>query len=208
MAHQFFITGIGTGIGKTVVSAIVAKALDADYWKPIQAGSVDGTDSDWIRSRITNIIVHPEVYNLKLAASPHIAAREESTRISIAAICERMPARNGNLIIEGPGGLMVPLNEHQFVTDLIDAFNVKVILVSRNYLGSINHSLLTAELCKQKKIPVTGWIFNDQYLSYEEEIVAWSGFPRIASVPFTDNPDGRFIATQAGLIREQLAAHL
>lgn len=208
MAHQIFITGIGTGIGKTVVSAIVARALDADYWKPVQAGFQDGTDSDWIRSRTANTLVHPEAYNLKLAASPHIAAREESTRISITTICERMPGPNSNLIIEGPGGLMVPINEDQFVTDLIHALKVKVILVSRNYLGSINHSLLTAELCKQKKIPVVGWIFNDQYLSYEDEIVAWSGFPRIASVPFTDNPDVRFIASQADLIREKLAGIL
>jgi dethiobiotin synthetase len=208
MEHHFFITGIGTGIGKTLVSAILARALDADYWKPIQAGYQNGTDSEWIRSRVTNTVVHPEVYNLKLPASPHIAAREEGITISIEKICQKMPFNKRNLIIEGPGGLMVPLNEQQFVTDLIHALNIKVILVSRNYLGSINHSLLTSELCKQQKIPVIGWIFNDQYLSYEQEIVSWSGLPRIASVPFTEDPNSLFVSEQAGYIREQLAAFL
>jgi dethiobiotin synthetase len=208
MAHQFFVSGIGTGIGKTLIAAILAKALEADYWKPIQAGNQNGTDSTWIHSQLPQTAIHPEVYNLRLAASPHIAARQEAVQISIEKICQGMPANNRNLIIEGPGGLMVPLNEQQFVTDLILALNVNVILVSRNYLGSINHSLLTSELCKQKKIPVSGWIFNDQYLSYEHEIVSWSGFRKIASVPFSENPDGSFIARQAACIREQLAIFL
>src|SRR5215213_3329882 len=124
MAEQFFVTGIGTGIGKTLISAILAKALDADYWKPVQAGDQNGTDSEWIRSRVHDTFVHPEVYKLKLAVSPHIAAREEHIQISIEQICERMPRKHRNLIIEGPGGLMVPLNELQFVTDLILALNV------------------------------------------------------------------------------------
>jgi len=208
MAHQFFVTGIGTGIGKTLVAAILAKALNGDYWKPIQAGYENGTDSEWIRSKLSNTMIHPEVYKLKRAVSPHIAAREEATGISVQRIHERMPANNRNLIIEGPGGIMVPLNENEFVVDLIKALNIKVILVSRNYLGSINHSLLTAELCKQKKITVSGWVFNDQYLSYEQEIVSWSGLPRIASVPFTEDISSLFIEEQAGIIRDQLAAFL
>ena len=100
---------------------------------------------------------------------------------------------------------MVPLNRHQFVTDLIQALNIPVILVSRNYLGSINHSLLTSELCKRLNIAVTGWIFNDQYLSYEQEIVSWSGFQKIASIPFTERCDELFIEAQAKRLREQLA---
>jgi len=209
MSHQFFVTGIGTGIGKTLIAAILARALDADYWKPVQAGYGTGTDSDWIRHHMLgNAQVYPETYKLKLAASPHIAAREESINISIKNIREGMPAKNRNLIIEGPGGLMVPLNEKEFVTDLIKTLDIKVILVSRNYLGSINHSLLSSELCKQKNIPVAGWIFNDQYLSYEDEIVSWSGFPKIASVPFTEKLNGAFIAKQADMVREQLAPFL
>lgn len=205
MATQFFVTGIGTGIGKTLVSAILAKAMNADYWKPVQAGYESGTDSEWVKSILKNSLVHPEAYKLKLAASPHIAAREEGVHISIKKITENMPPNNRNLITEGPGGLMVPLNDHEFVTDLIKALNMKVILVSRNYLGSINHSLMTSELCKQKNISVTGWVFNDQYLSYEEEIISWSGFPGIGSVPFSDNLNELFVEKQADLFRERLA---
>ena len=208
MAHQFFVSGIGTGIGKTLISAILSRALSADYWKPVQAGYEHGTDSEWIKETVPNVIVHPEVYKFNLAASPHIAAREEGIHVSIERIREIMPPKNRNLIIEGPGGLMVPLNEGEFVVDLIKALDTKVILVSRNYLGSINHSLLSAELCKQKKIKVAGWIFNDQYLSYEEEIVSWSSFSKIASIPFSTNPNALFIEMQAVKIKEQLEAFL
>ena len=208
MAHQFFVSGIGTSIGKTLISAILTKALNAEYWKPVQAGRENGTDGEWIKKTDPNVIVHPEVYKLNLAASPHIAAREEGIQISIKKIREAMPPKNCNLIIEGPGGLMVPLNEDEFVIDLIKALGTKVILVSRNYLGSINHSLMSSELCKQKKIKVAGWVFNDQYLSYEEEIVSWSSFPKIASVPFTTDPDSLFIEMQAAKIKEQLEAFL
>lgn len=205
MATQFFVSGIGTGIGKTLISAILVRALQADYWKPVQAGFDDGTDSDFVQSTVPGVVVHPEVYKLRMPASPHIAAQAEGVQISIENITQRMPTKHRNLIIEGPGGLMVPLNHHQFVTDLIKALNLPVILVSRNYLGSINHSLLTSELCKRLNIHVTGWIFNDQYLSYEQEIVSWSGFPRIASIPFADRCDEFFIEAQANWLRQQLA---
>ena len=84
---------------------------------------------------------------------------------------------NDFLIIEGAGGLMVPLNGKEFAADLFKKLNAKIILVSRNYLGSINHSLLTAQVCKHYRLPVAGWLFNDQYLDYENEIVQWSGIP-------------------------------
>lgn len=205
-----FITGTGTRIGKTVIAAILTEALQADYWKPVQAGYAEGTDSEWISKNINspNCLVHPEVYKFKLAASPHIAAREEKIRIDIKKINKQFPTNNRNLIIEGAGGLLVPLNEDEFVIDLIKVLPVKVVLVSRNYLGSINHSLLTARVCKDQNLPVVGWIFNDQYMNYEEDIVKWTGYRRIASVPFTENPDGAFVAKQAAAIREQLATYL
>ncbi|MCS3795358.1 dethiobiotin synthase [Niastella sp. OAS944] len=201
-----FITGIGTGIGKTLVSAILTKALEADYWKPVQAGFEDGTDSEWVSNWLqqTGSVVHPEVYRLKKPASPHIAAREEGITIDISKICEQIPKNDRTLLIEGAGGILVPLNESQFVADLIKAMGAKVILVSRNYLGSINHSLLTARVCREMQIPVIGWVFNDQYLDYEEEIVKWSNFPRIASIPWTDNINGTFINSQAAAIKKQL----
>jgi dethiobiotin synthetase len=213
LVKTIFITGIGTEIGKTVVAAIVAEALQADYWKPVQAGYAPATDAQWIQNVLSNTIskVHPELYKLKLAASPHIAAREEGIRINLGEIKSRLTliqseikSANPILIIEGAGGLMAPLNNTEFAADLIRQLNSKVILVSRNYLGSINHSLLTAEVCKYYKLDVAGWIFNDQYLSYEDEIVHWSGFPKLAAIPFAHQPDKNFILQQAALIKQDL----
>ena len=104
---------------------------------------------------------------------------------------------------------LVPLNEQEFVLDLALRLKAPVILVSRNYLGSINHSLLTAQVCRAKGLPVAGWIFNDQYGHYEEEIVQWSGIPAIASIPYSERaPDGEFIRDQAARIRPALLAAL
>lgn len=212
MATAIFITGTGTDVGKTLVSAVVAEALNAHYWKPIQAGFADGTDAQWVQAMVTNIHtkIFPELYKLQLPASPHIAAREEGLEINLqeiknqfTAIMESLAA-DDVLVIEGAGGIMVPLNETAFVADLIKLLQAKVILVSRNYLGSINHSLLTAGFCRQSKIDVAGWIFNDQYMSYEEEIVHWSGFPKIGTVPFGQKADKSFIAEQAALLRHNL----
>lgn len=204
--EKIFVTGIGTGIGKTFISAIIAKALNADYWKPVQAGFEDGTDSEWVSKWLkeSGSVIHPEVYRLTKPASPHIAAREEGVTIDIQHICQRIPTTHRPLVIEGAGGLLVPLNNSTFVADLIKALDAKVILVSRNYLGSINHSLLTARVCREMQIPVIGWVFNDQYLDYEDEIVQWSNFPRIASIPYSDNVNGTFINSQAAAVQKQL----
>ena len=213
MSAPIFITGIGTGIGKTLVAAIVAEALQADYWKPVQAGYEDGTDSDFMVQSLSNAssTVHPELYKLKMPASPHIAARKEDVVIRLAGIKNRLdemmaafPHENKSIVVEGAGGLMVPLNDHEFVVDLIQQLQAKVILVSRNYLGSINHSLLTAQVCKYYKLDVAGWIFNDQYLAYEDEIVHWSAFPKIGTVAFPDKPDKKFIKEQAFLMEAAL----
>jgi dethiobiotin synthetase len=219
LSQAIFITGIGTDIGKTVVSAIVTEALQGAYWKPVQAGYEPGTDTQWVQQVLSNpnATIYPELYRFKLPASPHIAAREENTRINLHAIKERydeiitelstdsrLQANDSRLIIEGAGGLLVPLNEKELVADLIHILQAKVILVSRNYLGSINHSLLTAEVCKQYKLDVAGWIFNDQFMDYEEEIVQWSGFPAIGAVPFEEKPGKTFILNQASMLKDAL----
>jgi len=195
----YFITGIGTGIGKTVVAAIIAEALEADYWKPVQSGSDEGTDNDWVRHNLTNTqsIVHPEVYCLGAPLSPHLAARMEGINISIERIREQIPHYNRNLIVEGAGGLMAPLNDNEFVKDLILALQARVVLVTRKYLGSLNHSLLTASACAQFNIPVLGWVFNGYDRGYEEEIMRWSGYPRIASIPETQHPGKVFVKAMA-----------
>jgi dethiobiotin synthetase len=221
--QPIFITGIGTGIGKTLVSAIVTQALGATYWKPVQAGFDEGTDTGWVGERISNPQgrLLPEAYKLAMPASPHIAARDEGIVISLDKIIDqfeetrreadhRSPGREDRnsalspIVIEGAGGLFVPLNDREFVLDLIRRLDAAVILVSRNYLGSINHSLLTAEACRAHSLKVAGWIFNDQYGQYEHEIVQWSGLPSIASIPFTDHPDKTFVQAQAAIVRPAL----
>lgn len=208
-----FITGIGTGVGKTIISAIVTEALIADYWKPLQAGYEDGTDMLSVKELISNnsSVIHPELYKLKLPASPHLAARGESVSVELPSIIQRyrqLSSANKTMIIEGAGGIMVPLNENEFIADLIVQLNARVILVSRNYLGSINHSLLTAELCKQRKIEVAGWIFNEPYMNYENDILRWSNFPKIGSIPFSKEINKNFVLEQSSLLRFSLQRFL
>jgi dethiobiotin synthetase len=180
-----FVTGIGTDVGKTLACIIMLNALEAEYWKPVQAGFKDGTDTETVQSLRyhSSIAVHQETYKLNLAASPHIASREEGIRINLSDILQSLPITNRRLLIEGAGGLLVPLNESEFVADLIARLQATVILVSRNYLGSINHSLLTAAYCRQQNIDVAGWIFMDEFGTYEQEIAEWSGYPVIARIP-------------------------
>ncbi len=215
MKRPIFITGIGTEIGKTVVSAIVTESLEANYWKPVQAGFETGTDAQRVQQLLSNskTIIHPEVYCLAMPASPHIAARAENKVIDIDLITYKAKqiiheSEDQLLVVEGAGGLLVPLNDEKSIADLILSLNARVILVSRNYLGSINHSRLTAAYCKQSGIDVIGWIFNDQYLNYEEEIVDWSGYPSLGSIPYLTEINPTFIREQADHIRSNLHRYL
>ena len=204
--NNYFITGTGTDVGKTLVAAILCEALHADYWKPVQAGYANGTDSQWVESMMTNsaTTVHPETYVLKFPGSPHIAAAHEEVEISLKHILESKPATKNNLVIEGSGGLMVPLNKKEFVIDLIKELKATVIIVSRNYLGSINHSLLTGRMLKENNVKVMGWVFNDEYLDYENEIVEWSGFPWIASVRKLEHIDRGIIHSLSIKMKEHI----
>ncbi len=157
---KYFITGIGTNVGKTITSAILTEALQADYWKPVQAGDLHQSDTHKVQSLISNTqsVFYPEIYRLNTPASPHAAAKIDGIEIDLAKFT--IPQTKNNLIIEGAGGLMVPLNSKDLVIDLISQLNVEVILVSQNYLGSINHTLLSIALLKSRNIPVKGIIFN------------------------------------------------
>jgi dethiobiotin synthetase len=156
----FFITGIGTDVGKTIASAILTEAWQADYWKPIQAGNVESSDPMIITNLISNQVseIHPSSYSFEMPASPHFAAEKEGREISIAQI--KIPVTKNTLIIEGAGGVMVPLNQQELVIDLIAQLNVPVILIIKNYLGAINHSLLSIEALKNRKINIAGIIYN------------------------------------------------
>jgi dethiobiotin synthetase len=170
-----------------------------------------------VQSLISNkkTIIHPETYKLKLAASPHIAARKEDLKISLDKIYKdykkiesSIVNRQLSIIIEGAGGLMVPLNDDEFILDLIKKLNAKVVLVSKNYLGSINHSMLTATVCKGNNLDVLGWMFNENYMNYEMEIEQWSGYPKIATVPTCEDINSVFVQEQALLIKHSLSSFL
>ncbi|GAB5474763.1 MAG: dethiobiotin synthase [Maribacter sp.] len=147
--QQIFVTGISTEVGKTIASAIITEALEADYWKPVQAGELDATDSHKVAELVSNTKtkIHPSSYELTSPMSPHAAAEIDGVRIDRHHIHE--PKTENHLVIEGAGGLLVPLNEEDTILDIIMP-NYKVIVVSRHYLGSINHSLLTINWLKQK----------------------------------------------------------
>lgn len=165
---NYFITGIDTDSGKTLVSAIVCEALKADYWKPIQAGLPK--DADTVKSLISNnfTTIHPERYLLKMPASPHAAAKAENITIQLSDF--EAPTTN-TLVIEGAGGCLVPINQRDFVIDLAVRFTAQVILVADLYLGSINHTLLTAQLLKQKSVSVLGIVFNGDSNPESESII-------------------------------------
>ncbi|MBX0332194.1 dethiobiotin synthase [Pontibacter sp. HSC-14F20] len=180
---RYFVTGIGTDVGKTVAAAILTEALHADYWKPVQAGGLDFTDTDMVRSLVSNAssVFHPEAYCLKMAASPHKAAAAEGIEIDVHGL--KLPETQNNLIVEGAGGLMVPLNKRYLVLDLVQQLGLEVILVSRNYLGSINHTLLTAEVLRYRKVPVAGIIFNgEENQTSEDFIIKYTGLRRLPSI--------------------------
>lgn len=159
---QFFITGIGTEIGKTLVSAIVTEYLQADYWKPVQSGDLHWTDTMKVQSLISNTksVFHPERHRLNAPLSPHASAASDGVQIKLSDFT--LPQTSNHLVVEGAGGLMVPLNEHDVLLDLIQQLQIPVILVSRNYLGSINHTLLSFEALKQRNIPIAGIVFNGE----------------------------------------------
>lgn len=167
---KLFVTGIGTDVGKTVASTILTQALEADYWKPVQAGDLDNSDSHKVKSQISNpkSQIFENSYKLNTPASPHLAAAIDGITIDLKKIIA--PKTKNNLVIEGAGGVLVPLNNEDCIIDLIQK-DYKVIIVSRHYLGSINHTLLTFEALKSRKIEVSGIIFSGDENKATEEII-------------------------------------
>jgi dethiobiotin synthetase len=169
--RPIFITGIGTGVGKTIVSSILVEKLKADYWKPIQSGDLDNSDTAHVRSLVSNntSFFHPEAYRLTQPFSPHKSAALDGIHIDLEQIV--LPETNNQLIIEGAGGLMVPLNDKYLMIDLIQKLDAEVILVSKNYLGSINHTLMSSEILKMRGIPIKKLIFNGEHDLYSEKVI-------------------------------------
>jgi len=205
---RFVITGIGTGIGKTLISSIFAQALAADYWKPIQAGSLEETDSERVRSLITHpeTRIHPESYRLRESRSPHEAAFSQGIRIVIADMVPPSTARP--LIIEGAGGMLVPLNETDLMVDFFETLDAPIVLVSQHYLGSINHTLLSAEALKLRKLPVLGIVFNgNRNEEMEALILRHTALPLLLRVEPELQWDSGTTQKYAGLLHATLRKH-
>ncbi|KDN56597.1 dethiobiotin synthase [Flavobacterium seoulense] len=201
---KLFITGIGTDVGKTIASAIITEALEADYWKPVQAGDLDTSDSHKIKSFISNekTVIHSNSYALNTPASPHLAAEIDGITINLKQIQE--PETKNHLVIEGAGGLFVPLNDSDCVIDLIQP-DYKVIVVSRHYLGSINHTLLTIEALESRKIAIAGILFNgNENQSTESIILNKAGVKYIGRIDQEPYFDQNVIREYADLFRDEL----
>jgi dethiobiotin synthetase len=182
---SIFITAIGTDSGKTMISAILCEALGAAYWKPIQAGYP--RDTETVMSLVPGVKWFAEKYLLKTPASPHAAAKIDGIHISVKDF--QLPDSN-NLIIEGAGGCLVPINDNEFVIDIAVQLQTEIILVSNLYLGSINHTLLTLQLLKNKNLPLKGIVFNGiPNIESERIILHHADVPcllRVAQEPMID----------------------
>jgi dethiobiotin synthetase len=195
---RIFITGNGTDIGKTVISAIVTEALEADYWKPIQSGELDNTDTMKVRKLVSNTktVFHPERFKLNEPLSPHAAAAIDGVTIELKDFL--LPKTENHLVIEGAGGLMVPLNNQILIADLISHLDLSVILVSRNYLGSINHTLLTIQELKRRNIPILGLVFNGEPTPATENFIQqYSDLPVLFRVNMEETIDKQTILKYA-----------
>lgn len=200
---KFFITGISTEVGKTIASAIVTEALEADYWKPIQAGDLDNSDTHKVKALISNkkSVFHQNSYALKTPMSPHAAAEIDGVQIYLKQIVE--PETDNHLVIEGAGGLLVPINDDDTILDLIKP-DYKVIVVSRHYLGSINHSLLTINALQNKGYQ-PGIIFSgDEHTTTENIILKKTQATFLGRINEEKNINQAVIEKHAALLRPSL----
>ena len=214
---NLFITGIGTNVGKTVVSAVLTEALQADYWKPIQSGVLEGKDSDTVKSLISNseTIIHPETYLLKQPLSPHFAAKidgieieldkiqSQFVRISLSLRAEsRSEVRH--LIIEGAGGLLVPINNTHYVIDIAKQLDCEIVLVISNYLGCINHSLLSIDYLKRNHFKINALVFNGEFESeVKQSIINYSSESKIIDISTLNSLNKQHIFEIATTIKAQ-----
>jgi dethiobiotin synthetase len=198
LPKDIFVTGIDTNVGKTIISAILVQALQADYWKPIQSGIIGSADVDIVKMLVSNpkSKVHPEAYNLKSPTVPIHSAKLEGIEIDHSNI--KLPATSNRLIVEGAGGLMVHLRRHFMIIDLIKHLNIPVVLVSKNYLGSINHTLLSIEALHSRGIEVLGIIYNGERSAHMRDLIhETTGIHEIGSVKTAPHLNREFIDTQS-----------
>lgn len=202
MNQQYIIAGIGTEVGKTVIAAILTEQLKADYWKPVQAGDLHDTDTHKVERWISNphTVCHPEAYRLHTPMSPHEAARRDGVRIDASKLV--IPSTKKPLVIELAGGLMVPLREDYLIIDWLEQIKIPVVLVSRFYLGSINHTILSVDALQRRGIPLAGIVFNGEMVeSSKQAILAYTGAKDLGHVDMEASPSEEMILKYAGSIK-------
>lgn len=199
---KFFVSGIDTGVGKTLVSTVLTQALRADYWKPVQAGDLENSDSINVSKFITNdkTRIFEERYRLNTPCSPHLAARIDGVKISLSDF--ELPDTNNKLIVEGAGGLLVPINEKETILDLIKYLKLPVLIVSKNYLGSINHTLSSIEILKNHGVQILGIVFSGEENQETERIIEkLSDVNVVTRVPFISNITKATVADVASKLK-------
>jgi len=196
--NRYFISGIGTNVGKTLVSAILCEGMQADYWKPIQCGVEEGRDKDIVKKLISNSksVCHDEAFLLKEPASPNIASKKENIKITIDEL--KIPQTLNKLCIEGAGGPLVPFNDNYFVIDIAKQNGLAVVLVVNSYLGCINHSLLCIDYLINNNFKLHGLILNGDFdEAVKNSITNYKRIPILAEIPQVKNPDKKFVSEQA-----------
>jgi len=202
---NLFITGIGTNVGKTVVSAILTEALEADYWKPIQSGTIEGKDSETVTSLISNskTVIHPETYLLKQPLSPHFAAKLDGVTIEMEKL--QLPTTCNHLIIEGAGGLLVPINKNEYVIDVAKKIDCEIVLVISSYLGCINHTLLSIEYLKRNNFKIYALVFNGDFdLEVKQSILDYTLNPIIIDIPTLNTLSKQLISEISMKVKNQI----
>ena len=205
MSKRIFVTGISTDVGKTIAAAIITEALKADYWKPVQSGDLSYSDTHKVKELVSNpeTKFHPNSYALKIPISPHAAAAIDGIIIESEKILE--PETDHDLVIEGAGGLLVPLNDHSTILDIVKP-EYKVVVVSRHYLGSINHTLLTINLLKQKGYDISIIFSGKEHPTTEQIIQKMTGVPVIGRIDEEKEFNKEVIRKYAAHFRERLQA--
>ena len=200
---KIFVTSIDTNVGKTVCSSILCAGLGYDYWKPVQCGDLDFSDSMKVKSYSPLTKVHAESFQLNAPMSPHEAAKLENMDISINDF--KLP-KSEEIIIEGAGGVMVPLNyKGNMIVELASMFEAKVIIVFKNYLGSINHTLLTIDKVKSVGLDVLGLlVVGDEVTSSERIIEDATQMNIIARIPIVDRVNQKWVKEQGLKVKNKL----
>jgi dethiobiotin synthetase len=193
----FSIVGIGTDVGKTVASAVISEAIGAAYFKPVQAGDLDNSDTKkierWCSERVQ---AFPEIHRLSEPMAPHGAAEIDGVQLSLDDIS--FPKTSKPLVLEGAGGIMVPLNDKELFLDVYKKSGLPAIIISRHYLGSINHTFMTIEMLKANDIQIAGIIYvGEENETTEEAIKTYYNLTVLGRLILADAIDAEYVKKQA-----------